>query len=275
MPEADERPASTSRVVVTDVDIKFQTMVWLFVKASFAAAIAAVITSVLWAAVAVLLMALTWLGFMVVMTVIAALGFGGAMMVGPTTPLPPAPTDAVPIEAPADLAPAEVLDEDLNSPAVEPAPVAPTSSKPAPRRASDEEVAELTARGTSYCTTFGASSAECTFWVDKLNGALASRGEPEVEFGPAPAPAPVIDPAMVASSFEAVQQALANNPASTAALADEPSDAAALQARLDACNAKKRACVLSKKSESCVAASARITELDAAHPSVRGYYCEP
>lgn len=43
--DEDKKDHARTRVVVTDVDIKFGTMVWLMVKASFAAAIAALITS--------------------------------------------------------------------------------------------------------------------------------------------------------------------------------------------------------------------------------------
>lgn len=54
-----------ARVTVVDVDIRFGTMVWLMIKASFAAAIAAFVTGFLWAALAA-----------VMFTALSAVGLG-------------------------------------------------------------------------------------------------------------------------------------------------------------------------------------------------------
>lgn len=83
-----EAVSPSSRVTVVDVDIQFGSMVWLMIKSSFAAAIAALVTSVLWAAIGVLTGGMMMLGFMALMMLFAALGLG---MAGVGASVPPAP----------------------------------------------------------------------------------------------------------------------------------------------------------------------------------------
>lgn len=77
-----------NRVTVVDVDIQFGSMVWLMLKSSFAAAIAALVTRFLWATIGVLTGGMMMLGFMALMMLFAALGLG---MAGVGTPVPPGP----------------------------------------------------------------------------------------------------------------------------------------------------------------------------------------
>lgn len=92
MPEP--QPSPPNRVVVVDVDIRFPTMVWLMVKSSFAAVIAAFLTSFLWAALAVVMAGLVLGMGALATTALAGLGCGMGALLGSSAQPPP-------IEAPA------------------------------------------------------------------------------------------------------------------------------------------------------------------------------
>ena len=97
-PSNEHQHPQRVRAVVTDVDIRFGTMVWLMVKASFAAAIAFLITGALWIGLGLAMAAVT----------IALAGMLGLGAAGIGSALDDNMTSAeLPAEAPVEVAPVE------------------------------------------------------------------------------------------------------------------------------------------------------------------------
>lgn len=259
MPE--ERDQRVNRVVVTNVDIQFGTMVWLMVKASFAAAIAALITSFLWALVGVILVGLMALGLWLLGMAFLALGFGSAMMLGPATSpphTPPAPTEiVVPIESPPTPPPASA------PPPSTPRAPAPRGSGSRPTSPDLQTQQRLGGAALESCQTWGPDSAECMAANNAFNAYQRSVGEEEYDYAAyarAVAEARVAEPTMVASSFETLTEHLnATQPERTDPLVSQRETLAFYE---------QTYCTNDPTGAKCERARGKLAEFDRTHPEL-------